>query len=109
LILEQHGCRVTLADSTDPALAALRREVPDVLLSDIAMPHRDGLELIRELRKLPPAQGGDIPAAAVTAYARTDDCRRMLDAGFSMPVPKPLEPDELIAVLSNLVRCRMRA
>ena len=109
LILEQHGCRVTLADGTDAALAALRREVPDVLLSDIAMPNRDGLELIREIRKLPAAQGGDIPAAAVTAYARTDDCRRMLDAGFSMHVPKPLEPDELIAVLSNLVRFRIRA
>jgi PAS domain S-box-containing protein len=105
-ILESCGCRVTLADSVDAALAAFAGEVPDVLLSDVAMPSRDGYDLIRAVRAMSPAAGGEVPAAALTAYARAEDRRRLLDAGFSMHVPKPLEASELIAVLTNLMRFR---
>jgi CheY-like chemotaxis protein len=70
------------------------------------MPGRDGYDLIRAVRALPPALGGDVPAAALTAYARAEDRRRLLDAGFSMHVPKPLEASELVAVLGNLMRFR---
>jgi CheY-like chemotaxis protein len=105
-ILESCACRVTLADSVDAALQAFSTEVPDVLLSDVAMPVRDGYDLIREVRAMSPSRGGDVPAAALTAYARAEDRRRLLDAGFSMHVPKPLEASELIAVLSNLMRFR---
>jgi PAS domain S-box-containing protein len=107
-ILESCACRVTLADSVDAALQAFSAEVPDVLLSDVAMPVRDGYDLIRTVRAMPTARGGDVPAAALTAYARAEDRRRLLDAGFSMHVPKPLEASELIAVLSNLMRFRGR-
>jgi len=105
-ILESCGCRVTLAASVDAALAAFATEVPDVLLSDVGMPGRDGYDLIRAVRAMSPAAGGEVPAAALTAYARADDRRRLLDAGFSMHVPKPLEASELIAVLANLMRFR---
>jgi PAS domain S-box-containing protein len=108
-ILEGCACRVTLADSVDSALVAFTAEVPDVLLSDVAMPVRDGYDLIRTVRALPHALGGDVPAAALTAYARAEDRRRLLDAGFSMHVPKPLEASELIAVLSNLMRFGARS
>jgi CheY-like chemotaxis protein len=105
-ILESCACRVTLAGSVDAALEAFSAEVPDVLLSDVAMPVRDGYDLIRAVRAMPAALGGDVPAAALTAYARAEDRRRLLDAGFSMHVPKPLEASELIAVLGNLMRFR---
>jgi len=105
-ILESCGCRVTLAASVDAALAAFATEVPDMLLSDVAMPVRDGYDLIRAVRAMSPANGGDVPAAALTAYARAEDRRRLLDAGFSMHVPKPLEASELIAVVTSLMRFR---
>jgi CheY-like chemotaxis protein len=105
-ILESSGCRVTLAESVDAALAAFAAEVPDVLLSDVGMPVRDGYDLIRAVRAMPAARGGDVPAAALTAYARAEDRRRLLDAGFSMHVAKPLEASELVAVLTNLMRFR---
>lgn len=75
-----------------------------IMLSDIGMPGMDGIELIRKVRLLPREQGGDIPAAALTAYARTDDRRRILNAGYSIHVAKPIEPAELVAVVSTLSR-----
>ncbi len=104
LILEGSGAIVTSAHSLASALEAFARQRPDVLLSDIAMPDGDGYELIESIRKLPPERGGSVPAAAVTAYARAEDRRRALNAGFLMHVPKPVEPGELVAVVANLAR-----
>jgi PAS domain S-box-containing protein len=101
-ILEDCGCCVTVAGSVDDALSSLARQLPDVLVSDIGMPERDGYDLIRQVRALPHDRGGDVPAAALTAYARAEDRRRMLNAGFSMYVPKPVEPAELVAVVAAL-------
>jgi len=103
-VLESSGCRVTVAEGADPALDAIAREVPDVLLSDVGMPGRDGYDLIREVRRLAPEKGGSVPAAALTAYARAEDRRRLLDAGFSMHLAKPVEPAELLAVVASLAR-----
>ena len=103
-VLESSGCRVTVAEGADSALDAISREVPDVLLSDVGMPGRDGYDLIREVRLLPPNRGGSVPAAALTAYARAEDRRRLLDAGFSMHLAKPVEPAELLAVVASLAR-----
>jgi signal transduction histidine kinase/CheY-like chemotaxis protein len=103
-VLESSGCRVTVAEGADPALDAIAREVPDVLLSDVGMPGRDGYDLIREMRLLSPEKGGSVPAAALTAYARAEDRRRLLDAGFSMHLAKPVEPAELVAVVASLAR-----
>lgn len=103
-ILEDCGCRVTLAQSAQEAMTKLADEVPDLLLSDIGMPGEDGYELIRRVRALPTDRGGDIPAAAITAFARPEDRRRMLNAGYSIHLPKPVEPAELVAVVSTLSR-----
>ncbi|MEO6418842.1 MAG: ATP-binding protein, partial [Polyangiaceae bacterium] len=103
-ILERGGAVVTTASSLATALAAIDREIPDVLLSDVAMPDGDGYQLIEAVRKLPPERGGSIPAAALTAYARAEDRRRALNAGYLMHVPKPVEPAEVVSVVANLAR-----
>jgi PAS domain S-box-containing protein len=103
-ILEQCGCRVRTASNVEEALRKFEEEVPDVLLSDIGMPGQDGYDLIRKVRGRPRDAGGDVPAAALTAYARADDRRKMLNAGYSIHLPKPVEPAELVAVVTTLSR-----
>jgi PAS domain S-box-containing protein len=101
-ILEGCGARVTAVGSAREALDELGREKFDVLLSDIGMPGEDGYWLIKRVRQLPPERGGQIRAAALTAYARPKDRLRVLRTGYQMHVPKPVEPAELVAVVANL-------
>ena len=103
-ILEFCGCQVRIAAGVEEALAAMGDEVPDILISDIGMPGMDGYDLIRRVRELPLDRGGEVPAAALTAYARAEDRQRMLNAGYSMHIPKPVEPAELITVVKSLTR-----
>ncbi len=103
-VLDQCGCKVTAAPSVEDAMRTFTREVPDVVISDIGMPEHDGYELIRRIRERPADQGGNVPAAALTAYARAADRRRVLDAGFMTHVVKPVDPSELVAAVTNLVR-----
>lgn len=103
-VLESCGSIVTRADSATKALGVIERELPDILISDIGMPGDDGYAFIRKVRELPPELGGRIPAAALTAYARAEDRRRALNAGYMMHIPKPVEPAELVAVIANLAR-----
>jgi CheY-like chemotaxis protein/anti-sigma regulatory factor (Ser/Thr protein kinase) len=108
-ILHECGCEVTLASNVEQALERLRETRPDVLLSDIGMPEADGYDLIEQVRALPREQGGDVPAAALTAYARPEDRRRMLNAGYSIHLAKPVEPAELVAVVTTLTRFTPRS
>ncbi|MBO0724509.1 MAG: PAS domain S-box protein [Blastocatellia bacterium] len=101
-IFDEAGAEVITATSVDDALETLERFQPDALISDIAMPDRDGYDLIREVRSRELEQGGKIPAVAVTAYARAEDRMRLLAAGFQMHIAKPIVPDELIAVVASL-------
>ena len=71
-------------------------------MTDIGMPEQDGYALISMVRALPPHRGGNIPAAALTAYARAEDRRKSLLSGFQMHLAKPVDPAELIAVVANL-------
>lgn len=103
-VLEQCGAKVTRAGSATEAMTAIQHSAPDVLISDVGMPGEDGYELITKVRKLPPGRGGDVPAAALTAYARVEDRKRALDAGFMTHVPKPVEPDELVSVVAELAQ-----
>src|SRR4029434_7615218 len=80
-ILADRDADVTLATSADEALTVLRTQRPHVLISDIGLPEVDGYELIRRVRALPADEGGRIPAAALTAFARPEDRRKALRAG----------------------------
>jgi signal transduction histidine kinase/ActR/RegA family two-component response regulator len=101
-VLERQGARVVAVGSAAEALAALTREVPDVLVSDIEMPEQNGYDLLRRVRELPPEQGGRLPAAALTAYASAQDRMKALLSGFQLHVAKPVPPGELVAVVASL-------
>jgi PAS domain S-box-containing protein len=101
-ILQLCGAEVIAAASVGEAIEQFRRRPPDVLISDLGMPEHDGYDLIRAVRALPPAGGGNCPAAALSAFARSEDRRRALMAGFQTHVAKPVEPAELIAVVASL-------
>ena len=100
--LEQCGAEVASASSAAEALASFDRLPPDVLVSDLAMPDEDGFSLIRKVRSREAGQGGDVPAAALTAYARTEDRVRALTSGFQKHLPKPIDPSDLIAAVAAL-------
>jgi PAS domain S-box-containing protein len=102
--LEQYQAKVMTVTSAAEALVALQEFQPDVLISDISMPQENGYSLIRKIRALSQENGGSIPAIALTAYARAEDCTQAMLAGFQLHVPKPVNPDELAEVITNLVR-----
>ncbi len=106
-MLGQCGAEVRSASSAievlDLLTAAPPEELPDVLVSDIGMPVEDGYTLIHKVRSLPPGQGGQIKAVALTAYARFEDRMRALASGFQMHVAKPVEPAELTMVILSLM------
>jgi PAS domain S-box-containing protein len=101
-VLNQCGANVMAAASTREALEVMEHWQPALLVSDLAMPDRDGYELIAQIRSRGPERGGDIPAVALTAYARAEDRVRALAAGFQMHVPKPVDTEELITVVASL-------
>jgi hypothetical protein len=102
-VLEQYGAKATAVASASEALLALEKLKPDVLVSDIGMPQEDGYSLIRKLRARESKLGKSIPAVALTAYAREEDCTKALKSGFQRHIPKPVEPNELVVVVADLV------
>jgi len=109
ILLESCGAEVRSAGSASQALQMLDHWKPDVLISDIAMPEEDGYVLIRRIRQRAVQESGDLPAAALTAYATTEDRVSILAAGFQMHLSKPAEPSELIAVVASLAARRRRS
>ncbi len=105
-LLESCNVQVQTASSAKEAMDAVRFTTLDVVLSDIAMPEEDGLSFIRRMRSLSRDEGGRIPAVALTAYARLEDRTRALRAGFNAHVAKPVDPNELLAVLSSFALAR---
>jgi CheY-like chemotaxis protein len=101
-VLGQCGARVTAVDSAVAGLALVKRERPDALLSSLSMPDKDGYWLIREVRKLPPDQGGDVPAAAFTGLTTAEDRLAALQAGFQYHIPKPVALSRLAGVVALL-------
>jgi CheY-like chemotaxis protein len=102
-ILTDCGASVTIAASAREAFARLREAAPNLLISDLGMPEVDGFELLDWVRHLPKDQGGQVPAIALTAFARSEDRLRALEAGFSAHISKPVEPSELIATVASVV------
>ncbi len=103
-VLQRGKARVLVASTAAEALEMLRGERPDVLVSDIGMPGEDGYQLLAKVRGLTAEEGGDTPAVALTAMARSEDRRKALMAGFQMHLAKPAEPAELLAVIASLSR-----
>ncbi len=101
-VLEDCRAVVTAVSSAGEALQQLQCNLPDVLVSDIGMPNEDGHSLIRRVRNLEASAARDIPAIALTAYARSEDRTRAILAGFQMHLAKPVEPTELIAMIASL-------
>jgi CheY-like chemotaxis protein len=102
-VLEADGATVMAVASAAVAMEVLPKLQPDVLICDIAMPGEDGYALIRKVRTLKPDKGGQIPAVALTAYSDSEDRIHALEAGFQTHIGKPVEPEKLVAIITNLV------
>ena len=101
-VLEECGAQVITCSSAAEALPILQREKPAVLLSDIGMPEVDGYEFLKKVRALGADRGGQIPAVALTAFARSEDRTKALLSGFTVHVTKPVEPNELAATIASV-------
>lgn len=101
-VLKKCGAEVITSPSVTGAMIALEQHKPDILISDLGMPDEDGYALISKVRALPAEQGGQIPAAALTAYARAEDRMRVLRSGFQFHLPKPVDSAELVTVVASL-------
>ena len=99
--LSSVGARVEQAVSAADALHRIEHNLPDVLLSDIGMPSQDGYALIRRVRALPLDRGGNLPAIALTAYARTEDVTKAQSAGFQLHVAKPVALEDLVVAIRS--------
>ena len=104
-ILSRAGAEVSGRGSAAEAREAMRNWVPDVLVTDIEMPVEDGYSLLKGVRALP-GDAGDLPAVALTAYARPEDAARAAQSGFDAHLPKPVDPNSLIRVLGALAHRR---
>lgn len=106
IVLKQYGATVAAAASTKEAMEVLMADKsgqrPDVLLCDIGMPGEDGYALLRQVRAWQAERGVRIPVVALTAYAREEERKQALLAGFQLHLSKPINPAELIAVVANL-------
>ncbi len=104
VLLQEQRATVQAVSSADEALAAIEWYKPEVVIADLAMPGKDGYELIAKIRELDAINGSATPAVALTSYVRIEDRTRALAAGFNMFVPKPVQPNELLTAISNLVQ-----
>jgi CheY-like chemotaxis protein len=98
-LLEQRGATVATSDSAESALAFLGQASVDLMIADIAMPGVDGYELLQRVRDT----GSEIPAIALTAFARADDRRRALECGYTRYLAKPVDADSLVRTVRQVV------
>ena len=103
-VLSECGAVVETAASAQEALSYLESDWPHVIVTDIGMPQMDGYELLRNVRALQRASGRYLPAVALTAFARSEDRIRALNAGFALHLSKPVEPSELIATVASVAK-----
>ncbi len=108
VVLEAAGAEVTTMSSASEGLERLSADLPNVILVDLGMPDMDGFEFIARLRASNDVHVRNIPAAALTAFARADDRTKALQNGFEMHLAKPVDPGELVASVATLVRRSFR-
>jgi signal transduction histidine kinase/CheY-like chemotaxis protein len=102
-VLENAKAEVVVGTSAAEGLELIKSHRPDLVISDIGMPERDGYQLIRDVRSLPADGGGQTPAIALTAFARSEDRTRALLAGYQIHLAKPIEPRKLVAMVKSLL------
>ena len=108
LVLVARGASLRCVNNGAAALAAIRDDPPDVVISDIAMPGEDGHAFLRKLRELPPKRGGRTPAVALTAFQGRDARLASVHAGYHYHLTKPVDTDKLVDILVGLVRLTSR-
>jgi PAS domain S-box-containing protein len=101
-VLSQGKAEILTAGSAEEGIQLLQAERPDVIISDIGMPGKDGYQFMREIRNLASRAGGKTPAIALTAFARSEDRTRAMIAGYQVHIAKPIEPQELVATVASL-------
>ena len=106
-VLDECGARVRSAAHAEEAVAIVARERPDVIVSDIGLPGRNGYDLIRAVRALGAERGGLVPAIALTGYAAIEDTRNALAAGYQVHVKKPIDPSLLTHAVADVARARV--
>ncbi|WGV27492.1 ATP-binding response regulator [Halotia branconii] len=108
-VLEQQGAKVKSAGNVQEALSLLNQFQPDVLISDIGMPDEDGYTFLQTIRSLPNYQLCNIPAVALTAYAREEDRQRALEVGYQTHLVKPFDPSEVITIIHQLAQHKLKS
>ena len=109
MVLSVYGVNVESAETAGEAIEKLRTLQPDVLVSDIGLPGEDGYDLIRKVRALPPSEGGETPAIALTGYVSVQDRKLALDSGYQDHIPKPVNPNVLLELLVEFRAERIRS
>jgi CheY-like chemotaxis protein len=102
-MLTRCHARVVTAPSAGDALERVARTPPSLIIADIAMPAENGLSLMAQLRRLPPERGGDLPAIALSAYARAEDRMAALNAGFNEFLTKPATTEDVLRAVQQLL------
>lgn len=102
-LFESTGANVRTANLARVAFDKFQENPPDLLISDIGMPDEDGYSLIQKIRQLPPEKGGNVPAIALTAYAKNEDRLKALSSGFQRHIKKPIEPVDLIEQVAEML------
>jgi CheY-like chemotaxis protein len=102
--LERFGANVTTVQSAAEARETLSQGLPDLLVSDIGLPDMNGYELIQRIRALPPARGGELVAIAVSGYTDPQSVTMALTAGFQAHLGKPVNINELVNQISDLIQ-----
>ena len=102
IIFEVYQAHVQTAASVDEAINVIEEWTPDIVISDISMPNKDGFSLIHSIRIKEAEVGGFLPAVALTGCVLPENRRLVFNAGFQMFIPKPFDADELVTVVAKL-------
>jgi CheY-like chemotaxis protein len=103
LFLDQLGANVVMASNAFEGLEAIKRNHPDLVVSDIKMPGVDGLEILRQIRALDPDSEGSVPVIAMTALVGRADRTRLRNSGFQACLPKPFSPGKLLETILTVL------
>ncbi|MBV9105165.1 MAG: response regulator [Verrucomicrobia bacterium] len=104
LLLEYRRARVLAATAGRDGLDLVARHHPKVIISDLSMPQMDGYELLEHVRELAPEEGGDAPVIALTGRFDAEEQRKALDAGFARFLKKPVDPEQLVQEICQVLQ-----